>query len=156
MPDLLVKLYKLPPLDVEFENMRSQGIVVRRVIRPEKHLVLNWVSEHFTAHWVSECEASFFQNPASCWIAVENEAMIGFGCYDTTAKGFFGPTGVAEAARGRGIGKVLLIACLHAMQNVGYAYAIIGGAGPVEFYQKAVGAVVIEDSTPGIYDGMLH
>ncbi len=37
----------------------------------------------------------------------------------------------------------------------GYAYAIIGGAGPTEFYTKAVGAVAIEGSTPGIYRGVL-
>jgi hypothetical protein len=35
------------------------------------------------------------------------------------------------------------------------SYAIIGGVGPAEFYAKAVGAVPIEGSTPGIYAGML-
>jgi hypothetical protein len=34
---------------------------------------------------------------------------------------------------------------------MGYAYAIIGGAGPVDFYQKTVGAIEIEGSVPGIY-----
>jgi hypothetical protein len=35
--------------------------------------------------------------------------------------------------------------------SAGYAYAIIGGAGPTAFYAKTVGAVAIEGSTPGIY-----
>ena len=34
---------------------------------------------------------------------------------------------------------------------MGYVYAIIGAAGPVRFYQKAVGAIIIPDSEPGIY-----
>jgi hypothetical protein len=34
---------------------------------------------------------------------------------------------------------------------VGYAYAVIGGAGPTEFYRRAAGAVPIPDSTFGIY-----
>jgi len=34
---------------------------------------------------------------------------------------------------------------------MGYAYGIIGGAGPTEFYERAVGATVILDSVPGIY-----
>jgi len=37
-------------------------------------------------------------------------------------------------------------------------YAVIGGAsdGVADFYRKTVGATVIEDSSPGIYRGMLR
>ena len=59
------------------------------------------------------------------------------------------------AERGKGIGRALLLSALHAQRAQGYGYSIIGGVGPAEFYAKAVGAVVIADSTPGIYDGML-
>jgi hypothetical protein len=41
------------------------------------------------------------------------------------------------------------------MRALGYGYAVIGSAGPMEYYSKIVGATVIEDSTPGIYKGML-
>jgi len=44
---------------------------------------------------------------------------------------------------------------MKAMYDEGYAYAIIGGVGPVEFYAKSVGAVLIEGSTPGIFAGLL-
>lgn len=80
--------------------------------------------------------------------------MIGFACYNATAKGFFGPTGVSPEARGLGAGKALLIAALHAMREDGYGYGIIGAAGPTEFYAKTVGATEIPDSVPGIYRGM--
>ena len=53
--------------------------------------------------------------------------MLGFACYDTTHKNFFGPTGVDAAKRGQGIGTALLLATLHAMREAGYMYAIIGG-----------------------------
>jgi predicted N-acetyltransferase YhbS len=82
--------------------------------------------------------------------------VVGFACHDTTYKNFFGPTGVDESQRGRGLGKALLLACLHAMAAQGYGYAIIGGVGPAEFYAKTVGAVEIEGSTPGIYKGVLN
>jgi hypothetical protein len=36
-----------------------------------------------------------------------------------------------------------------------YAYAVIGWAGSPEFYQKAVGAILIENSEPGIFRGEL-
>jgi predicted N-acetyltransferase YhbS len=57
--------------------------------------------------------------------------------------------------RGKGVGKALLLACMHGLHDEGYAYAIIGGAGPTEFYGKAVGAIPIEGSVPGVYKGML-
>ena len=44
---------------------------------------------------------------------------------------------------------------LEALRAQGYAYAIIGWAGPVGFFEKTVGAKVIENSEPGIYQGML-
>ena len=51
-----------------------------------------------------------------------------------------------EEYQGRGIGKALLLRSLHAMRDEGYQYAIIGGIGPAEFYEKCVGAVLIESS----------
>jgi hypothetical protein len=39
---------------------------------------------------------------------------------------------------------------------LGYAYGIIGSAGPVEFYQKTVAAIVIPDSSPGVYTNLLR
>ena len=45
--------------------------------------------------------------------------------------------------------------CLRKIETKGYAYAIIGGAGPEEFYRKVCGAEVIKGSTPGIYKNML-
>ena len=41
------------------------------------------------------------------------------------------------------------------MRAEGYAYAIIGWASSVDFYRKAVGAIVIEGSEPGIYPAPL-
>ena len=46
-------------------------------------------------------------------------------------------------------------AALSAMAADGYAYAIIAGVGPIDFYKKAVNAIEIPKSSPGIYRGML-
>jgi GNAT superfamily N-acetyltransferase len=119
-------------------------------------VVVEWVHETFSLPWASECEVAYANRPISCFVAIEGAALVGFACYETTAKGFFGPTGVSEAMRGRGVGKALLLACLHSMWIEGHAYAIIGAVGPAEFYAKAVGAIEIPGSTPGIYRGMLR
>ena len=56
----------------------------------------------------------------------DQKEIVGFACYDATCMNFFGPTGVKESERGKGVGKALLLAALHAMKEQGYAYAIIG------------------------------
>ena len=44
---------------------------------------------------------------------------------------------------------------MEALRDEGYGYAIIGSAGPVDFYNKCVGATVIEGSVPGIYANLI-
>ena len=151
---MLVKLYTLPELEPVLANQKEAGIDIRRALAAEKGIVAEWVGQHFEPAWVSECEVAFARQPVSCFIAVEKDRLAGFACHDATCRNFFGPTGVSHSYRGRGIGRALLLACLHAMAGQGYAYAIIGGVGPVEFYARTVGAVVIEGSEPGIYGGM--
>ncbi|WP_028560204.1 GNAT family N-acetyltransferase [Paenibacillus pinihumi] len=160
MPDMLVKLYELPELAPLLMDLREKGITIRRGMPPEKHNVIAWVKKEFNEYWASECEFAYAQQPNTCLLAVKEEpgsekgTLIGFACYNATAKGFFGPTGVSPEARGLGAGKALLIAALHAMREDGYGYGIIGAAGPTEFYAKTVGATEIPDSVPGIYRGM--
>ena len=151
MPDLLVKLYKLPGGELNLKKPGASEIRFRRAMAYEKHQVINWVREHFGNGWASECDVAFSNRPISCHIATENEVILGFACYDSTSRGMFGPIGVTESVRGRGIGRGLLLASLHAMVAVGYAYAIIGGAGSMEFYQRVVNVMEVPDSTPGIY-----
>jgi GNAT superfamily N-acetyltransferase len=155
MTDLLVRLYDLPTLESE-AKVAAAGITVRRTIGPELHVVLDWIGEHFGRSWVSEATVAMTQLPSTCWIAVKDGQLIGFACHDATSKGFFGPTGVLESARGQGIGEALLIATLRGMRESGYGYAVIGDPGPVAFYQRRLDAIEIPNSKPGVYKGMLR
>ncbi len=150
MPDLLVRLYDLPAAPGLVQDL------VRRAFAAEKQLVARWIGEEFSPGWASEAEAAFARQPVSCFIAVENEQLLGFACYDATARGFFGPFGVAKSARGRGLGRALLHATLLDMRANGYGYAIIGCAAEIEFYRKETGAIEIPNSAPGFYRGLLR
>jgi GNAT superfamily N-acetyltransferase len=154
MSDMLVTLYKLPPLDDALAAVRRHGITVRRALAPEKPRILAWAAEHFPG-WQAEIDVAIGRLPVACFIALREQQILGFACHDATCKNFFGPEGVVDAAQGQGVGRALLLAALHAQRELGYAYAVIGSAGPKAFYEKAVGAVVIEGSSPGIYGGML-
>ncbi len=153
--DLLVNLNSR-----RMANLARQVSAVEATIRvalpPEQHIIKDWVRLHFSEYWVSEVTAAMAHQPPGCLIATVDGELVGFACYDATARGFFGPTGVAQSHRGKKIGQALLCRTLEAMKAQGYGYAIIGGVGPVEFYVRAVGAVPIEADKEDIYQGMLR
>jgi ribosomal protein S18 acetylase RimI-like enzyme len=168
MPDLLVRLYALPPLEPALLEQARRGITIRRASPNEALDLAAWVRHHFHEDWAGGCLRALSQRPATCFVAVRPAAhtpahpydlipqeLFGFACYDTSARGMFGPTGVHPEARGSGLGSALLLKTLHAMREEDYQYAVIGWAGPVAWYQRTVGATLIADSEPGGYTGPL-
>ncbi|MCB8822001.1 GNAT family N-acetyltransferase [Microvirga rosea] len=155
MGDLLVSLYAQ---EFSSPEPRTEGtdLTIRPVLAPERHVVLAWIERHFSQNWASEVAIAIGRQPSSCLIALSNGELVGFACYDAVARGFFGPTGVAEAHRGQGIGSKLLHQTLLVMKHMGYAYAIIGDPGPAGFYVDVVGAIEIPFPGKGIYTGMLR
>ena len=151
MPDLLVNLLKLPAPS----SPADENVIVRRAQPFELSTVRAFVAESFSTSWADEVQVGFSNKPVSVFIASENQKPIGFSAYECTRRGFFGPTGVIESARRKGVGKALLLASLWGLREMGYVYGIIGGVGPVHFYQKNCAAIVIPDSEPGIYTDLL-
>jgi GNAT superfamily N-acetyltransferase len=151
MADLLVNLLKLPT----FDDIAEQRFLVRRAQPFELTPVRRFVETNFSRSWADEISVGFARQPVSVFVATIERELVGFAGYECTRRGFFGPTGVIPAAQGKGIGKALLLASLTALREMGYVYAIIGAAGPVDFYQKTVGAIAIPDSEPGIYTDLL-
>ena len=155
MPDMLVNLLKLPPLEPALQEMGDARIVIRRAQPFELTLVRSFIENNFSVAWGDEVSVGFASKPVSVFIATLENRIVGFAAYECTRRSFFGPTGVTQNARGQGVGKALLLACLWGLREMGYVYGVIGRAGPIEFYQKTIGAVVIPDSDPGIYVDLL-
>ena len=136
--DMLVPLYRLPAdgsvAAVELEKKHS--ILIRAVYPFERSLLRDFIQQHFTRGWADEWEMTFRHMPPSVLIAVLDQTIVGFAAYDATFNGFFGPTGVEEAQRGKGIGKALLLASLDNLRRMGYAYAVVGSVSSAEFYAK--------------------
>lgn len=153
--DYLVNLSLLKPDPALDARMTEAGVTIRRPLAPEARLVTEWVAEKFETGWSSEVAVALTRQPPTCFIATRAKKLLGFACHESIARGFFGPTGVDEAARGLGIGHALLLASLFDLRAMGYGYAIIGDVGPSAFYEKTVGAMPIPNSAPGVYAGML-
>jgi|ERR1051326_392122 GNAT superfamily N-acetyltransferase len=155
MPDLIVNLLKLPSLEPLLDPLELTRVNIRRAQPFEISLVRAFVATNFSLSWADEISVGFANKPVTVYLATSEGCVLGFAGYECTRKAFFGPTGVGEDARGRGIGKALLLASLWGLRELGYVYGIIGAAGPIEFYETAVGATVIPESGPGIYTDLL-
>ena len=153
--DYLVKLYDMPPLNELVQKLNTDGFLIKNAIVPEKHTIVKWVREQFGETWASECEVSFSRLPVSCFVAIHDEAIVGFCCYDATYKGFAGPLGIHEKFRGMHLGTALMLSCLYAMKHHGYAYAIMGAGVLHSYFIKQFNATLIDNSYPGIYANRL-
>ncbi len=153
MPDMLVKLYDLPELRPYMEAVEKAGFRIRRANPWEQSKLAEFIKTNFSQGWAEETSVAFAKQPITAFIALEGDEIVGFAAYECTRRNFFGPTGVKESLRGKGLGQVLLVASMWALWELGYGYCIIGGVGPADFYHKTVGAELIPGSKPGIYRG---
>jgi mycothiol synthase len=113
---------------------------VIRVTPQTRDPLLSFIEKEFGRIW--RFEAS---NAGDNLFYVEADGRIaGFAAHDANNRGlgFFGPTGVARAHRGHGLGAALLRASLADLRRLGHERAIIPWTDALEFYRKACGATV--------------
>ncbi|MGH0592079.1 GNAT family N-acetyltransferase [Bacillus pretiosus] len=120
---------------------------VRRASSSDFEKLASFIEAEFGERWLHSIEYGFrtYKDKLPIYIAEQEEAIVGFACYDVVRgkKGLFGPMGTAKQNRVKGVGKELLHRCLHSMKQDGYEYAIIGQAGPIEFYEQNCDARLI-------------
>lgn len=120
---------------------------VRKANSSDLRKLVSFVSKEFGERWLHSIEYGFrtYKENVPIYIAEQEEVIVGFACYDVVRgkKGLFGPMGTAKQNRVKGVGKQLLHCSLHSMKQEGYEYAIIGQAGPIEFYERCCNARLI-------------
>jgi len=138
--DMIVSLkdYFLPPIT-------KNNITFRKAAQCDASDLLPFVKQEFGIGWLESIRHGFLQKNIPIFIAIERQEIVGFACYDVVRrkKGLFGPMGTTSSKRNQKIGSTLLHFCLDEMKEIGFEYAIIGEAGPIEFYEKVCNAVVI-------------
>ncbi|MEO0856510.1 MAG: GNAT family N-acetyltransferase [Bacteroidota bacterium] len=135
-------------LDTSADEARllADNITVARACLDDEPAVMAFLDAHWPA-WKAEIGRTFRNDPVSLHLAWEGGGVLGFSAYDAnnigasaTGTGWFGPMGTAAAARGRGVGAVLLKRCLADMAAQGHAVSTIPWVAPVGFYAHHVGA----------------
>jgi mycothiol synthase len=137
------------PLDTaaDVKRLAADGITVRRLRADDQPAFGAWMRE-WGGTWEAEASATLAHDPVGCHIAVREDAgsgvleYLGFACQGVNRPTWFGPMGTAEAARGKGIGVVLLRRCLADLRDAGATEAEIGWTGPIHFYARTVGATI--------------
>jgi predicted N-acetyltransferase YhbS len=123
-------------------RLAAAGVEVRRATEADADALAAFVRANFSDSWAAEVADSIGRRGAGCHVAyrAEEGEPLGFAAYGSSRPSWFGPMGTAKAARGLGIGVVLLRRCLLDQRAAGLARAEIGWVGPVPFYSAAVGA----------------
>lgn len=100
--------------------------------------ILEFIERHFGPIWAFEASKGILFHTE------ENGEITGFAAHEANNRGlgFFGPTGVAPAHRGKGLGQQLLRACLADARRLGYERVVIPWTDAIGFYEKACGARV--------------
>ena len=125
------------------KRLADNGVSVRRAIREDVPVLVEFALANFGPPWAGEISHSVGRDRAGCHIAVDGEGKIlGFAAYGSSRPSWFGPMGTALTGRGLGIGGVLLRRCLQEQKANGYGSVQIGWVGPLPFYSGQVGARV--------------
>lgn len=125
------------------QRLAGGGIVIRRADKADENRVMAFLDENWPP-WKAEVGRTFANVPVSLHLAFEGEAVLGFSAYDANnvGTGWFGPMGTAPAARGNGVGAVLLKRCLADLKAQGHRTSTIPWVDPVAFYAHHVGAEI--------------
>ncbi len=133
-----LQMFWIPRRVVEREErLKREGIVVRKGVRGEEHRVASWVLQRFGAAWKQEVLFAYTKRRKPTILIAERDGeILGFACYSALHTTWFGPIGVAEEARGLGIGTVLLYRALEAMRLNGIRIARIPWTNHLFFYTQ--------------------
>ncbi|MGS2642178.1 GNAT family N-acetyltransferase [Streptosporangium sp. LJ11] len=115
-------------------RLAALGVTVRAAAPGERAAVSAFVEEQWNARWAWEAEQA-----TGCHYAVREGEILGFAAWGSRPS-WFGPMGTAPAARGLGVGRVLVRRCLAEQRAAGMSSTQIGWVGPLRFYARAVGA----------------
>lgn len=114
----------------------------RRAEAAESERVLEFIAREFGRIWRFEAGRAFQRALPTLFITEAGGEITGFAAHDANnrGQGFFGPTGVAVAMRGRGLGSQLTLASLADLHRMGHDRAVIPWTDALDFYRKCCGA----------------
>ncbi len=145
--NLLIGLENNPLVSqVRFATLRirceRQGYRILRLPKERLETDAATIAEVFSQGWAFEMRRSqHICDGVHVAIEAATGVLAGFAAHDgnNAGRGWFGPTGILEPHRGRGLGAALLMACLLDVREAGHVRCQVAWIGPREFYDKIAG-----------------
>jgi GNAT superfamily N-acetyltransferase len=124
----------------------KNGYIYERVQPEDFNKTFEFVKQRFPKNtWAEEVKFSFKLQPPSTFIAKDaNNEIVGWATHSQFFPGSFGPTGVEESLRGKGIGAELFLWCLWDIKQKGVDICEIMWVEKdvAKFYSKVSGAYI--------------
>jgi GNAT superfamily N-acetyltransferase len=122
------------------KSLKSKGITTRLATRADREQLVEWVGAHFSPFWKNETEHGLARSEPIVAIAKgKNNNVLGFATCNGVAPGRFGPAGVDEHGRGKGIGTVLLFDAFDAMKRARQKRATVHWTDHLFYYTQVPG-----------------
>lgn len=136
--DMLLNLTDYVSPGISYRN-------IRKATKNHEEQLKRFIDEEFYGRWNESIKKGLSEDEPPIYVALDSTGnIVGFAAFNVTkGDGYFGPMGVSIRKRNEGIGESLLHQTLDEMKLMGYKEIIIGGAGPIEFYERACAAKVI-------------
>ena len=120
MADMLVKLFNISMPVNEEEKLLENGIRIKRALATDRSKIIEYSKTCGGQDYSDEVRAAFANNPITCYIAAKDKELIGFACFEATAKNFFGPMAVSEESH---------LSCITVFRNSSLKIVIMGSSG---------------------------
>lgn len=136
--DMLLNLTDYGSPEISYKN-------IRKATKNDEEGLKSFIDEEFSGRWNESIKKGLSKDEPPIFVALDSTGnIVGFAAYNVTkGNGYLGPMGVSIRRRSEGIGESLLHQTLDEMKLKGYKEIIIGGAGPIEFYERSCAAKVI-------------
>ena len=124
-------------------RLAAAGAEARRATLADRAGLGRLLDAHWPA-WRAETDRALAHDPPTLHLALRGGDVLGFAAHgaNNVGTGWFGPMGTDPAARGFGVGGVLLRRCLRDLREAGHEHATIAWAASLPFYEKTAGAVL--------------
>ena len=128
------------------ESLTRAGITFKTGWQIATTDLLSWVERKFSPFWSNEVEFALKRDSPSVFVASnETGELLGFATINGLAPGRFGPAGVSDSQRGKGIGTVLLYDAFQALKDQGFPKAVVHWTDHLFFYTQVPGLCGVRD-----------
>jgi len=139
----LTRFY-IPARIMRIENkLVNNHFFFRKARLEEKGELVSWVRDVFSPFWAYEVSCGLRKSGTSVWLAEHEGEIVGFAAYSVLEPDWFGPIGVDQKERGKGIGTVLLYKALNSLRLDGHRLVTIPWTELLFFYSQLPGIIAI-------------